>query len=87
MAEFYYNKEDFLQGLLKWEDFVSRNRNRTVLDIQRWSELRNEWFRKNGFNTPLKEKRSGGSKEFKSYHERMAEEVSNPPMGMGDKKG
>lgn len=80
MPKFNYGDGDHLQGLLKWDDFVERNPSRTLLDIQKWHELRKNWFEANGYSIP-KENLDvrGGSKapETTSYHDAAVRRTEN----------
>lgn len=59
MAELYYREEDHLTGILSHKDFVVRNPSRSLVDIQRWGELRKKWFEDNGYAAPRSENARG----------------------------
>lgn len=85
MANFYYDKDEYLDGLLKWVDFTQRNPHRSILDVTRWHELRREWFEDNGYNLPKDEnmRRQGTDVNATSYHEAAVSQDMNMLANFG----
>lgn len=78
MADFYYKDGEYLQGILKWEHFVERNAKRTLLDIQRWHELRSDWFDANGYSRPKDDTRENKEPTQTSYHASLLKKSEDP---------
>lgn len=78
MAEFFYIDGDRLQGILTFEDFVSRNPSRSLGDIQKWGALRKKWFEDHGYSLPPSEYTGGspGSMAEKPFHVTQLESLN-----------
>lgn len=73
-AEYYYRDEDHLSGILSWEDFVCRNPNRSIRDLQNWQSLRDDWFAERGYpKEDFSDRRAGSGDTTRSFHAEAAE--------------